>query len=73
MTKYLNMTALTLVIIGSLNWGIFGLFGINLVAVLFGNALLARVIYILVGISALYSITFYKKSCRTVDPNVPTS
>ncbi|MGI5827736.1 MAG: DUF378 domain-containing protein [Patescibacteria group bacterium] len=45
---------LILLIIGGINWGLVGLFGLDLVAAIFGATILARIIYILVGISALY-------------------
>lgn len=49
--------AMTLLIIGGLNWGLIGLFGVDLVATLFGEGSgLSRVVYALVGLSALYSI-----------------
>jgi len=47
--------ALTLVVVGALNWGLVGLFGLDLVASLFGAAsILSRVIYVAVGLSGLY-------------------
>lgn len=48
--------ALALVIIGALNWGLVGIFnGYNLVSAIFGPmSMLSRIVYILVGISALY-------------------
>jgi len=47
--------ALILVIIGGINWGIYGIWGYDLVAVIFGSiAIIAKIIYILVGISAVY-------------------
>jgi len=49
--------AVTLLIIGGLNWGLVGLFGFDLVAALFGEmSLLSRIVYTVVGLSALYSI-----------------
>jgi len=52
--------ALVLVIIGAINWGLIGLFSFDLVASLFGGqtALLSRIVYSLVGLAGLYSITF---------------
>ncbi len=59
--KLINNIALTLVIIGALNWLLVGLFEFNLVDAIFGAAtLLSRLVYILVGISGLWSIYFYK-------------
>ncbi|EYE88590.1 membrane protein [Fervidicella metallireducens AeB] len=53
----LDWTAITLTIIGALNWGLIGLFNFNLVDTLFGvGSWLSRIIYTLVGISGLYLI-----------------
>jgi hypothetical protein len=50
-----DWTALALVIIGGLNWGLVGAFDFNLVDTIFGEkSALSRIIYILVGLSALY-------------------
>jgi len=47
--------AFVLVIIGGLNWGLVGLLGFDLVAFLFGaTSILAKLVYDLVGVSALY-------------------
>lgn len=56
----MDTAALILVIIGALNWGLIGLFSFDLVATLFGGqtALISRVVYSLVGLAGLYSITF---------------
>lgn len=60
--KILNAIVLTLVIIGAINWGLIGLFNFNLVEMLFGGIpFIERLIYILVGISGLWSIAFYPK------------
>lgn len=60
--KTLNYIALTLVIVGALNWLLIGLFQFNLVDTLFGAAsLLSRLVYILVGLAGLYSLTFYSR------------
>lgn len=56
----MDTLALLLVIIGALNWGLIGLFNFDLVATLFGGqtSFLSRIIYSLVGLAGLYSITF---------------
>lgn len=60
--KYINGIALTLVIVGALNWLLVGLFEFNLVDAIFGSlSILTRIIYILVGIAGLWSIAFYSK------------
>lgn len=52
----LSMVTFSLVLIGGLNWGLVGLFNYNLVAVLTSFMPgLERVVYILVGVSALYT------------------
>ena len=59
--NFLRYFAYALVLIGALNWGLIGLFNLNLVSVIFGDmTLLARIVYILVGLSAL--IATFKNS-----------
>lgn len=61
--KAMDYTALTLTIIGAVNWGLIGFFNFNLVAFLFGSmSWLSRIIYALVGLSGLYLISFYMKT-----------
>lgn len=58
--KWFDNTALTLVIIGAVNWLLVGLFRFDLVAFLFGNlSWLSRIIYVLVGLCGLYLISLY--------------
>ncbi|WP_407307613.1 DUF378 domain-containing protein [Acinetobacter sp.] len=53
----LDWIAYALTIIGGINWGLIGAFDFNLVAAIFGEmSMLSRIIYILVGLSALYLI-----------------
>ena len=54
----LQKTALVLTIIGALNWGLVGLFQFDLVATIFGgtDALLARIVYVLVAIAGIVNI-----------------
>jgi hypothetical protein len=55
--KIVNTLTLVLLIIGGLNWGLVGLFGFDLVAAIFGAmSPLSRVVYVLVGVSALWQI-----------------
>lgn len=55
--KALNIITLVLVIVGGLNWGLVGLFSFDLVAAIFGaGSLLARLVYILVGLSAVWQL-----------------
>jgi uncharacterized membrane protein YuzA (DUF378 family) len=55
MMKAVHVTALILVIVGAVNWGLVGLFQFDLVAALFGgqSAALSRVVYTLVGLSGV--------------------
>ena len=60
--KTLNLITLTLVIIGALNWLLVGLFEFNLVDAIFGSlSAITRIIYILVGISGLWAVSFFSK------------
>ena len=55
--KIVNTLTLVLLIVGGLNWGLVGLFGFDLVAALFGAmSPLSRIVYTLVGASALWQI-----------------
>lgn len=54
--------ALTIGIVGCLNWGLVGLFNFNLVEYLFGDgSLLTKIVYVLVFISGLIEIGIYTK------------
>ena len=58
--KWFDNTALTIVIIGAVNWLLVGIFRFDLVAFLFGNlSWLSRIIYTIVGICGLYLISLY--------------
>ena len=62
----LDWIAFLLVIIGGLNWGLIGFFEYDLVAALFGgmDAMVSRVIYGLVGLSALYMVAMAPKMSK---------
>jgi uncharacterized membrane protein YuzA (DUF378 family) len=54
-----DLIALTLVIVGGLNWGLVGLLDFNLVDAIFGaGSTLSRIVYMIVGLAALYMIYF---------------
>lgn len=58
--KVINGIALTLVIIGAINWLLVGLFQFNLVDSIFGSlSVISRIIYTIVGIAGLWCIAFY--------------
>ena len=56
---FMDRIALILVVIGALNWGVIGLFGMDLAAFICGGqmAALSRIIYALVGLGGLWSIS----------------
>ena len=63
-SKTLHLGAWILLIVGGLNWLLVA-FGLNLVSLIFGSlSWLERLVYILVGLSAIYEITTHKKSCK---------
>lgn len=63
--KWLHIIAFILLIVGGLNWGLVGLFNFNLVSYLFGvGSMLETIIYVLVGLSALYILVMHKKDCK---------
>ena len=58
--KWFDYTALTLVIIGAINWLLVGIFRFDRVAFLFGNlSWLSRIVYTVVGLCGLYLISFF--------------
>ena len=57
--KAIDYIVLVLVIIGAINWGLVGFFGLDLVAFLFGSmSVLSRIIYAVIGICGLYAVSF---------------
>jgi len=58
----LDWVALILLIIGGINWGLVGFFNFDLVATIFGDmSTISRIVYGLVGLSAIYSIYYVSK------------
>lgn len=58
--KWFDNIALTLVIIGAVNWFLVGIFRFDLVAFIFGNLTwISRIIYMIVGLCGLYLISLY--------------
>ncbi len=68
--KALNLLTLILVIIGGINWGLVGLFQYDLVAGIFGgaNASLSRLVYVLVGASALWQFIPLSRAMSVDEP-----
>jgi uncharacterized membrane protein YuzA (DUF378 family) len=63
--KAVRFVALLLMVIGSLNWGLVGFFGYDLVADIFGGMMSggARIVYALVGLAGLFGISMLIRSC----------
>lgn len=62
----LDYTALTIVIIGAINWGLIGLLKFDLIAFICGNmSLVSRIIYAVMGISGLYLLSMYGRIGNT--------
>ncbi len=67
----IDKIALVLAIIGGLNWGSIGIFGFDLVAFAFGGSgsAISRVIYTLVGLSAVWCISLLFRGAETAEEN----
>ena len=59
--KMRDYLALTLVIVGALNWGLVGFFNFDLVSAIFGVNMraISRIIFALVGLAGIYCLTLY--------------
>lgn len=59
----MNILALILVIIGAINWGSIGFFGIDIIASIFGGqaSMISRIIFAIVGLAGIWSISFFFK------------
>ncbi len=69
----LNRIALTLLIIGGINWGSIGIFQFDLVAWIFGgqSSILSRIIYTIVGLCAVWCISLlFRDSTEDSDVRV---
>ena len=63
--KTIHLIAFILLVVGGLNWLLFGLLGWDIGALLGGmGSILARVVYVLVGLSAIYELATHKSNCR---------
>lgn len=70
--KSLHVVSFILLVIGGLNWLLVGLLGWD-IGSLFGGqgALISRVIYLLVGLAAVYEAVVHKKNCRACGESAP--
>ena len=63
--KALHMVAYILLFVGGLNWGLIGLFNYNLVMALLGGwPAVEMLVYVLVGLSAVYIAVTHKSDCK---------
>lgn len=63
--KELHMATFTLVIVGAVNWGLVGLFNVNLVNMILASwPVLEKVVYILVGVSGVYLAATHMEDCK---------
>ena len=59
--KIFDVVSAAILAIGGLNWGLIGFFGFNLVEAVFGSmSVLSRIVYCLVGLSAVYEIVMFR-------------
>lgn len=66
----LHMVTFLLLVVGGLNWLVLGLFGWDIGEVFGGQmATVSRVIYVLVGVSAVYEVLNHKADCRACTPS----
>ncbi len=68
MHKVIHWVVWALVVVGAINWGLYGLFNLDLVAWLFGAMTMgAKVVYLLIGLAGVYKLgmkLFMKKGRR---------
>ena len=70
----LDRIALILLIIGGINWGSIGIFQFEIVSWLFGgqDAMLSRIVYTIVALSALWCISLlFREREEIIEPSVP--
>ena len=60
--NWLDITALILIIIGAINWGLIGFFEFDLISYVFGTlTAVTRIIFAVVGIAGIYSLILFWK------------
>ena len=75
--KSVHMVSWILIIVGGLNWGLVGLGGLmgsdlNLVNMLLGSMpMVEALVYLLVGLSAVFEVVTHKKNCRMCGTSAP--
>ncbi len=56
--KGLDIAAAVLILIGAFNWGLVGLFDINLIDLVVENPVVDRFVYALIGVAAIYKVVY---------------
>ena len=65
--KVIDYIVLALVAVGTINWGLVGILNFDLVRVLFGDmTILSRIIYTIIGISGIYSLSYFGRIQSTI-------
>lgn len=59
--------ALIFTIIGALNWGLIGLFNLNLVTLVIKNSLINNIIYIIIGLASIISVAYFFEEKMTLE------
>lgn len=72
--KVIHIIAFILLIVGGLNWLLVGVLGWDIGQLLFGgqDALISKIIYVLVGLAAVYEVIAHWKNCRVCSSGSPT-
>lgn len=71
--KTIHYICFGLLVIGGLNWGLVGAFDFNLVDKILGSMpAIERVVYILVGLAAIYEAATHKSNCKMCSSSTPT-
>lgn len=62
-TKPYDIIALTILIVGAIDWGLIGFFQFDLITVLFGgmSSVISRILYAIVGLTGLYALSIYSR------------
>ena len=58
--KNIDFFALLLLVLGGINWGLWGVFELNLVDYIFSRMWIDRVLYFLMGVAAIYAVVAWK-------------
>lgn len=65
--EIIKKIALVLTIVGALNWGLIGLFNLNLVTMLIKSTLINNIIYIVIGVASLICIAYFFEEKTTLE------